>query len=1641
MAKSTGVPSVLDAAIMDSDAYPAYIDANGNPQLNMNNSSYVALQDGWQLINVLPDPKTGDYEAVYQNGLSYYIADRGTTGSSQDYWTDAKIAVGLNPGARVIDLETEISNIETKNPNASICVGGHSLGGEVAAQASEAEAEGGTTIPALILNAPSAFSNSAYDYNVVDIVTQGDGVGHYGVGYSNTITINANVEGGFLNQFDNPITGALGTHSSKNLVTAIANNPGLAQQAINLINTSTAIGGNVVGVKWGGQTLLLDPNQIQATINQDGSVTLTQTNTNDGSSIVATNNNGGDQFNQINAYNGQGQLWCQATITGEPSGSTLQEALNFLLSPPPSGAAELLQEENVALNSTANTAVQNFDQNFNTDPVSSMSINGDTITFTLDNSEKIEFLNGGTGQTVDAGQSGVNVLVDTTGTGGNTLTDDSGTAVLFSTGNDTLMGGSGNDTLIAQGSGNTVTTGSGQSTVDVGGSGNTVNANNATVTLDTGAQANLNGTSNTVCLGSGVAVTENGTGNVINTAANDFINSAANNTINVGGNCNLSGASTGVTSLGGANDTIIGGNDNTLVLTGQNDILSGSGDTTWLASGISVNETCAGNAFNTAANDTVTGTNDTVNVGVNLDPGQSAGVTTINGASNNVSGGDNNTLVVTGQNDILSGSGDTTWLASGISVNETCAGNAFNTAANDTVTGTNDTVNVGVNLDPGQSAGFAEINGANNNVSGGNGNTLVVTGQNDTLIGTGDNVYLSSGVTVTENGNSNAIETAANNTVNAAANNTINVGGNLAAGQSTGLTTLEGESDTVNLAANSGSNVTVTGTNQTVTGDSGNDMVNLAGTNTTATVNGGGYVNLLGSNESLTLGTAGSTVFTAGDTTGEAILDNGGGAQIYTAQGFSGNVTGNSDTVNLLDDSGCSVGVIGQRQTVTGDDGNNSTALIGTGTTATVSGVSGVYDGVYCGAQVNLSNSNQGLTLDSAYSTVDTAANISGASITDNGDFADVSLGNGFSGNLTGYDDTVNMVGNDAINTTGGAGDNITVSGSNNTDTVSGASSIVEQSGTSSNPTGLTLTGTSDAITQNGDDSLNITNATASGDTISVNGSGNTDTAYGASSIVEQSGTSSNPTGLTLTGTSDAITQNGYDSLTISNTASQDTISVSGSGNTDYVYGANSITENNGAQLTLQSGSINNSSITEDGGNVLNINGSATGDNITVNGSGNTDEISSAHCIQENGDKTSLNLTGSGDNNISQNGYEDSLSITGQASGDIINVDATDCSDGISSAAAINQESSTNLTLVGKNDLINQNYNDGLNLIGAVTGDTVTDSMKLNSVTFLTNGIVTFDLDPNSGVSVNDGDQNLTTGNSSAVVNEKVSGASTSSSVVDGTVTDNGSNTGSSSPCGGYTYTYDVYSSDGDYLDTTTISTDPPDDGNEYLFVSQQADPIILNIQGNQVQTQGMSNSAATFDMQNNSQQVQTGWATAGEGMLVYDPNNTNTVTDEANLVAGFGELNSLAQSVDGSNSGMLTSSDALWGSLKVWVDASGTGNFQSGQLETLDQLGITSINLNAATENQNNNGNTILADSTFTYANGSTGDIAGVSLAFNPNAALNQPSTPNASVNNSLDSLISAMAAFAPPTAGQTSLLVASSATYQAPLLAANPG
>jgi len=170
--------------------------------------------------------------------------------------------------------------------------------------------------------------------------------------------------------------------------------------------------------------------------------------------------------------------------------------------------------------------------------------------------------------------------------------------------------------------------------------------------------------------------------------------------------------------------------------------------------------------------------------------------------------------------------------------------------------------------------------------------------------------------------------------------------------------------------------------------------------------------------------------------------------------------------------------------------------------------------------------------------------------------------------------------------------------------------------------------------------------------------------------------------------------------------------------------------------------------------------------------------------------------------------------------------------------------------------------------------------------------------------------------------------------------------------------------------------------------LSPDGDPIIFNLSGAAVTTQSLATSSVYFDEQNNGNLVHTGWGVAGEGYLVYDPRGTTTTANsELSLVSGFPALSAL----DTNHDGVLNVLDSTWAHLKIWVDNSASGAVSGSSLSTIDSLGISSISLASSHVNSVDNGNKILDESTFTWAAGGTGDIAGVGFAFDSTDVLSR--------------------------------------------------
>ena len=176
-------------------------------------------------------------------------------------------------------------------------------------------------------------------------------------------------------------------------------------------------------------------------------------------------------------------------------------------------------------------------------------------------------------------------------------------------------------------------------------------------------------------------------------------------------------------------------------------------------------------------------------------------------------------------------------------------------------------------------------------------------------------------------------------------------------------------------------------------------------------------------------------------------------------------------------------------------------------------------------------------------------------------------------------------------------------------------------------------------------------------------------------------------------------------------------------------------------------------------------------------------------------------------------------------------------------------------------------------------------------------------------------------------------------------------------------------------------------------------DPIVLNLQHGTVTTTARIDSGVSFDIAGTGTAVATGWIPSGEGFLVFD-STAAPVTSAALMVTS---LTVLAR-YDSNGDGVINATDPAFQALGVWIPGA---NGQDGTVESLAQLGITSISLSGTTDGQFDHGNQILTSFQFAYANGSTGQAADVSFALGPNPSSSAippvPSLPQA-VSGSLD-------------------------------------
>jgi hypothetical protein len=181
--------------------------------------------------------------------------------------------------------------------------------------------------------------------------------------------------------------------------------------------------------------------------------------------------------------------------------------------------------------------------------------------------------------------------------------------------------------------------------------------------------------------------------------------------------------------------------------------------------------------------------------------------------------------------------------------------------------------------------------------------------------------------------------------------------------------------------------------------------------------------------------------------------------------------------------------------------------------------------------------------------------------------------------------------------------------------------------------------------------------------------------------------------------------------------------------------------------------------------------------------------------------------------------------------------------------------------------------------------------------------------------------------------------------------------------------------------------------GNQILFTQtgkkifdQSFDPLVLDLTGSGINLTDVSSAAPMLDMNHTGFAVHSGWIEANDGVLMLDAGTDAAGKDILQMVgAQGGGFAALAQD-DADGNGVIDANDPVFSQLRVWRDLNGDGVVDPGEIETLAQAGIASINVAPTTQGGGTiAGNTILGSGSFTRADGTAGNMADVSFVTDP--------------------------------------------------------
>jgi len=210
-------------------------------------------------------------------------------------------------------------------------------------------------------------------------------------------------------------------------------------------------------------------------------------------------------------------------------------------------------------------------------------------------------------------------------------------------------------------------------------------------------------------------------------------------------------------------------------------------------------------------------------------------------------------------------------------------------------------------------------------------------------------------------------------------------------------------------------------------------------------------------------------------------------------------------------------------------------------------------------------------------------------------------------------------------------------------------------------------------------------------------------------------------------------------------------------------------------------------------------------------------------------------------------------------------------------------------------------------------------------------------------------------------------------------------------------FTLNVTDNDGDTASQDfSITLRGSEDGD---IVIETNAPIAIDLDDDGVEYLGRE-EGVVFTDQSTGESVNTAWVGPDDGLLVIDANNSGTIDESREYVftewseTAETDMEAIAEVFDTNQDGVLDAQDDQWDQFRVWQDKDSDGQTDQGELVSLDDLMIESIDLTYVADSQQGtaaDGDVVIhGQSAVTYADGSTGVAEDVSFAISEADLLN---------------------------------------------------